>query len=635
MYGLCMPGAPIVCDDGLACTTDTCDEASDACVAIPAPCNHDGVCDVPCETPANCLDDCPECACKVDLDEDGSITLNDIIGALECADGTPPPEGIDCVDADLNCDGAIDDCDVGVVWCQWAAGPGGEDCCDLSIPCGACCNSDSAFAPCTITSESFCTGSPFFTDGYYAGDGSTCDGGACTPVCTVDAECDDADVCTTDTCLPSGFCVHGDAPNGTPCPDDLFCNGEETCQGGVCLSLAPVDCDDGIGCTTDVCDVGLDECVSTPSACNDDGTCDYPCETATNCPGDCTGCACKVDLDGSGVVNLTDILGVLECADGGTPPAGVSCDDADLNCDGIVSYCDAGVVYCQFASDPQGTDCCDTPIPCGACCGTNSPFAPCSYVTEQFCNGALISEGYYVGDGVACTPDACDPVCTFDEDCDDGNVCTIDTCTARGFCAYENAPNGTSCPDDLFCNGEETCQGGVCLSLAPVDCDDGIGCTTDVCDVGLDECVSTPSACNDDGTCDYPCETATNCPGDCTGCACKVDLDGSGVVNLTDILGVLECADGGTPPAGVSCDDADLNCDGIVSYCDVGVAYCQFASDPQGTDCCDTPIPCGACCGTNSPFAPCSYVTEQFCNGALISEGVLRGRWRRLHAGRM
>ena len=158
------------------------------------------------------------CACKVDLDGDGRITLTDIIGALDCADGTTPGSGISCDDADLNCDGTIDYCDAGVVWCQWLSDQEGDDCCDIEVPCGACCNEDSPFDPCAVTSRAFCMASIFTPSGYYMGDGTACDPGICQQVCVVDADCDDDDVCTTDTCTPEGFCAHGDVPNGTPVP---------------------------------------------------------------------------------------------------------------------------------------------------------------------------------------------------------------------------------------------------------------------------------------------------------------------------------------------------------------------------------------------------------------------------------
>jgi hypothetical protein len=42
-------------------------------------------------------------------------------------------------------------------------------------------------------------------------------------------------------------------------------------------------------------------------------------------------------------------------------------------------------------------------------------------------------------------------------------------------------PDGTPCPDGTVCNGDETCSGGVCTPGPPLVCDDGDMCTTDTC----------------------------------------------------------------------------------------------------------------------------------------------------------
>jgi len=125
-------------------------------------------------------------------------------------------------------------------------------------------------------------------------DGNTTDGDCCSATCqyeTKESPCPaDANPCTEDVCDGTGICVHpagnagaicrpaagecdvaeqcdgnstacppdGFEPDGTPCTDDgLFCTGNETCQSGTCTS-------EGNPCEMDVCDEGIDECV-TPS----------------------------------------------------------------------------------------------------------------------------------------------------------------------------------------------------------------------------------------------------------------------------------------------------------------------------------------------------------------------------------
>ena len=48
-------------------------------------------------------------------------------------------------------------------------------------------------------------------------------------------------------------------------------------------------------------------------------------------------------------------------------------------------------------------------------------------------------------------------------DCEDGNPCTVDSCN-EGLhrCDHLPAANGSPCADANACNGQEACQGGTC-----------------------------------------------------------------------------------------------------------------------------------------------------------------------------
>ncbi len=108
--------------------------------------------------------------------------------------------------------------------------------------------------------------------------------------------------------------------------------------------------------------------------------------------------------------------------------------------------------------------------------------------------------------------------CEVDDDCNDHNVCTTDTCdTGLGNCVYVDN-DGADCDDGLFCTGTDTCSGGECVvhtgdpcaignvcasfcfnatkscGIAPVGVfceDDGSLCTMDRCD-GAGTCVHAP-----------------------------------------------------------------------------------------------------------------------------------------------
>jgi len=212
--GVCQPGTPVVCDDGFACTADSCNEVTDTCDVIP----NDAFCDNGqfCDGAETCVPTDPGAA------SDG------------CLAGTAP----DCTDAYACTDDACD-----------PAANGGA---------GACVNTPD---------DTFCDNSQF-CDG-----DETCvpgDPGAGADGCLAGADpcpntnCDEVnDVCTG--CL-----------NDADCDDGQFCNGVETCDtgNGVCIPGTEPDCDDNDLCTTDSCDQELDECVNEIVDTDGDGVCD-------------------------------------------------------------------------------------------------------------------------------------------------------------------------------------------------------------------------------------------------------------------------------------------------------------------------------------------------------------------------
>jgi len=213
--------------------------------------------------------------------------------------------------------------------------------------------------------------------------------------CLSDSDCDDGNVCTADICTPAGVCENRNEPDRTACPDELFCNGEETCLSGECTD-------------------GPDPCVDTEH-----------------------------------------------------------CDEERMVCLACVS-----------------DDECDDQNPCTQdACILNI----CVHTTIPDCR-----------------------LCETSAECEDGNMCTDDVCLlvqgqTIGRCLRHMMLDGTPCPDDFFCNGEETCLSGectdgpdpcidqdhcdeermVCLAcISDDECDDGDPCTEDAC--VENECVHTP-----------------------------------------------------------------------------------------------------------------------------------------------
>jgi hypothetical protein len=145
--------------------------------------------------------------------------------------------------------------------------------------------------------------------------------------CTVDADCDDGDACTSERCAdPSmGTC----ASRTVFCTDGNACNGFESCDSLLgCVPGAPLDCDDGDACTEDLCfpQFGcwhrpflLLECVGPGIRdCDDLDACTVDaCDPGSGCvfpPADCDdGNACTLDT-------CDDELGCLHSG---------GCDDGD------------------------------------------------------------------------------------------------------------------------------------------------------------------------------------------------------------------------------------------------------------------------------------------------------------------
>jgi hypothetical protein len=99
--------------------------------------------------------------------------------------------------------------------------------------------------------------------------------------------------------------------------------------------------------------------------------------------------------------------------------------------------------------------------------------------------------------------------CTDSASCDDGNACTTDVCDlARGTCS--STPNTNACAADADPCTLDQCQAGQCLhtfdTLAcdcatDANCDDDNLCTNDACNAGTCENTNNAVACDDGNAC--------------------------------------------------------------------------------------------------------------------------------------
>ena len=95
--------------------------------------------------------------------------------------------------------------------------------------------------------------------------------------------------------------------------------------------------------------------------------------------------------------------------------------------------------------------------------------------------------------------------------------CRTDSCITKTGCDFGNRPNGTSCDDDVFCNGPEVCLNGACDTSPTRNCADAIACTVDTCDEAEGRCKNTgPPGCCVACDSDDPCLADACAEGDCT-----------------------------------------------------------------------------------------------------------------------
>jgi hypothetical protein len=357
--GACTPGTAPTCNDGSPCTNDGCDPTAGCTVEqIPGCCATDADCaDVSaCTTNERCVGN----ACLSDplACDDGNACTTDGCAAATGCTFTPLPNGQSCGNLDF-CDG-FETCQAGT--CASGTAP----LCDDGNPCTAdACNSSTG---CTHAAVSGCC---FVDADCVDGDQCTiderCVGGACT---SQTRNCNDANPCTQDGCVPTSGCVNIPLIDGTSCADAQACDGIETCSGGTCQPGSPPDCNDGNACTNDVCNnvTGCQHpavagccnadadcadtdlcttnerclvshvCSSTPRTCADGNACTTDgCTPSTGCvftpsPGGCDdGQACTAD----------DTCNAGTCA--GAP---IQCVDGD--------YCD-GAEACSAGTCVEGT----------------------------------------------------------------------------------------------------------------------------------------------------------------------------------------------------------------------------------------------------------------------------------------
>lgn len=325
------------------------------------------------------------------------------------------------------------------------------------------------------------------------------------------------------------------------------------------------------------------------------------------------------------------------------------CDDGNPCTTGV---CDAASGTCSFTDVPTGTTCGD----CGSFCLDGT----CSFSDIALPNAIVAFEcqgDNQCDDLDPCTTDTCDPAtcgCSHEpipgcgpcgpDGCDDGNPCTIGIC-GDAACEYTPVDDGTACG---VCGA--VCQAGECTVTATTA--DKIAFPAEACAVDSD-CVSTdpcvvgtctPESC----TCNYV--TLPDCGGCPDGCddndACTADSCVEGKCINATIPGCGGCQGGcndGNPctedictadgqcqhiavePCGGCTGDDECadNDDCTVDTCIVATGKCEHITKDDCVPCavlCDDQNPCTTdTCGTdtecaNTPIPGCGDLCVELCD---------------------
>ncbi len=222
----------------------------------------------------------------------------------------------------------------------------------LAAACGGCDLGQTLFCP------------PFAAEVPHNGLDDDCDG--VTDECGRDADCDDAEACTLDACLPSGLCRHEPAPAGQACQDA----DENPCTAGRCHegACAPEAVDDG-------------------SPCPDDGN------------------PCRLHLCAAGACTHPPVDDGLPCDDGQFCTEGDRCVQGECRWDTLRS-CEQALPACvlRFRCDEASDQC----LPVLAA------------------DGASCTDDHFCSTGDRCLAGICTALA--ERDCDDQDACTLDAC---------------------------------------------------------------------------------------------------------------------------------------------------------------------------------------------------------------
>lgn len=482
--GVCSNGTALNCDDGNPCTTDTCSPifgcnhdivsaAGNACNDTTNLCNIGGTCNVlgacvgmlnvdclpldQCSLPGTC-DPLTGLCIPGGFAVNGTIcefANNSCVSLAKCFSGICTPVANKQCPPQSACE------DSGV------CNPLDGSCSKVLLPVGTVCD-EGLFcvtnATCNVTGS--CVAQTFRNCSYLDSD---CGIGKCD---------DDAALCYLGVKLPTGG----------PCDaDGSICTLNDTCVFGTCTAGDHVVCDDGNPCTTDSCDPILGctftandtlTCSGLGTFCNTNPRCESGICVTT--PRNCSSVAtnfCK-NATCSDVYNQCMVVNINE----GLPIPGGD----GLICNGV-ERCQHGQIIHGVPLSCIGNSTCSS----GRCieptgCVYNYTSAVCQDGDPCTINDMCIS-GSCVGGGI--------------KDCSYLNTeCRLGYCDSsnHGICTTMTMNEGGVCEILTQCTAQKQCVAGLCKTIGPgLDCNDNNVCTVDTCNsiLGCSNVGPVPDVC--------------------------------------------------------------------------------------------------------------------------------------------
>jgi len=187
--------------------------------------------------------------------------------------------------------------------------------------------------------------------------------------------------------------------------------------------------------------------------------------------------------------------------------------------------------------------------------------------------------------------------CIEAQNCDDNNPCTNDSWDPASGCIHSEIPNGTTCDDGNACTTTASCQAGACTGANPVTCTASDQChNAGSCDPATGLCSNPNKAngtlCEDGSECTFgdSCQAGNCSGGETKSCEATDQCHDSGSCDHA----TGDCSNP-EKMMGTPCDDSSFETDGDMcssgncigtpkdGSCETGISIAEFPFENGGT----------------------------------------------------